>query len=72
MMMMMVVEKRGGEEMMLMEKLEIWLEDVNGINYFRDKDGNVYSVNDILSKRDNPAIVGNLMDDGVFVRRETM
>jgi len=53
-----------------LEKFDIWLEDVNGINYYRDNDGNVYKVKDILAKVDNPTIVGKLCNNCFVKGRE--
>ena len=38
-------------------KLEIWVEDINGINQWIDTKGNVYSTTDINSSVKNPRII---------------
>jgi len=40
------------------QKKEVWSEDVNGIFYYIDKNKNVYQVEDILSQKTNPKIIG--------------
>ena len=40
------------------QKTEVWIEDVNGIFYYIDKNKNVYQVEDILSQKTNPKIIG--------------
>jgi len=40
------------------QKREVWSEDVNGILYYIDKNKNVYQVEDILSQKINPKIIG--------------
>ena len=39
-------------------KIEIWLEDLDGINYYVDGKGNVYRPEDVIQSRPNPRVVG--------------
>lgn len=40
------------------DKVEIWMQDFGGINYFVDKGQNVYSPEDIVANKTNPTIIG--------------
>ncbi len=39
------------------QKIEVWAQDIMGIIYYIDKDGNVYQVEDIVSNKQNPKII---------------
>ena len=41
-------------------KVEIWLEDLLGINYYVDGRGNVYQPEDVIRSRPNPRVVGKI------------
>ena len=48
------------------KKVEIWIQEVNGINWYIDEDLNVYDVNDIKNGVDNPKIIHKLkMNDNM-------
>jgi len=38
-------------------KVEVWAQDILGIIYYIDKNGNVYQVEDIVSNKPNPKII---------------
>lgn len=38
-------------------KLDVWLEDINGVHQYTDKEGNIYSSEDILQKVTFPRII---------------
>lgn len=40
------------------EQIEVYVEDINGIVYYLDKNGNVYNTEDVLENRKNPCIIG--------------
>lgn len=40
------------------EKIELWLQEINGISRYIDKNFNVYCMEDILNSCDNPRIIG--------------
>lgn len=46
------------------KKVEIWVQEINGINYYIDNMSNVYLSEDIISNKVNPRIVGNWVKDG--------
>ena len=39
-------------------KVQLWMEDINGISRYIDKDFNVYSSKDIVNSCDNPEVIG--------------
>lgn len=39
------------------KKIEIWVEEIMGINYYIDDENNVYNHEDILSNKSSPAII---------------
>lgn len=39
------------------QKIEVFVQEIKGINYYIDKVGNVYSTEDIISNSKNPSIV---------------
>lgn len=40
------------------EKVEIWMQDIQGISYYIDQKNNVYSPEDIVSNKSNPRVIG--------------
>jgi len=40
------------------KKVEIWVEEIMGINYYIDDDNNVYNHEDILANKTSPSIIG--------------
>ena len=38
-------------------KIEVWVKDIKGINYYIDDNNNVYNPEDILSNKQNPSII---------------
>lgn len=49
-------------------KIEVRVQDINGIMYFIDKNDNVYQTEDVLMEKRNPKIIGQCItnDDGEF------
>lgn len=41
------------------QKIQLWLEEINGISRYIDKDFNVYSSEDIVQQKQNPRIIGS-------------
>ena len=39
------------------KKIEIWVQEIKGINYHIDNSNNVYKAEDILSNKKQPAII---------------
>lgn len=52
--------------------LEVFAEDVNGIIYYVDKYSNAYNMEDILSQRENPRIIGNYNKSNGFIPSESL
>jgi len=42
-----------------MSAIDVWVEEVNGIAYYLDKNGNVYDTEGVLENRLNPSIIGH-------------
>ena len=51
-----------------MNKIEVRVQDINGIMYFIDTNDNVYQTEDVLMEKKNPKIIGRCVknDDGEF------
>ena len=50
------------------QKIEVWAQDIQGIIYYIDKNGNVYQTEDILSNRVNPKIIAKYVKNGEQVQ----
>tara|TARA_Y100000768_G_C23967611_1_gene678709 strand:+ start:370 stop:882 length:513 start_codon:yes stop_codon:yes gene_type:complete len=52
-----------------LKRVEIWLQEINGIIYYIDGNGNIYNTEDILQNKINPKVVDNykINDDGNYV-----
>ena len=49
----------------LIKQKNIWVEDIKGINYFIDDDGNVYNHEDVLSNKLNPIVIAKYTKNSV-------
>lgn len=47
-----------------MQKIEVWVQDIMGINYYIDKTGNVYQAEDIVLNKMNPKIIAKYLKTG--------
>ena len=47
----------------LVKKIDIWVQDIKGINYFIDAENNVYNHEDVLSNKKNPQIITQYTKD---------
>ena len=49
-------------------KIEVWVQDIQGINYYIDSDNNVYMPDDILSNSTTPRKIGKwtISEDGEY------
>lgn len=45
------------------QKIEVWVQDIKGIHYYIDKNGNVYQPEDILGNKPNPKIIAKYVND---------
>lgn len=46
------------------QKIEVWVEDIQGIMYYIDKNGNVYQAEDIVMNKLNPKIIAKYIRIG--------
>lgn len=46
------------------QKVEVWVQDIQGIGYYIDNTGNVYMPEDILSNKVNPKIIAKYVKNG--------
>lgn len=53
-----VVDEDGQEAQPSIEKIEIWMQDIQGICCYIDKDRRVYSPEDIVGNKSYPAVIG--------------
>lgn len=53
-----VIDQDNSTKQPCMEKVEIWMQDIQGISYYIDKMNNVYSPEDIVSNKTNPRVIG--------------
>ena len=58
----MIHEEHSNE--IIIQKVEVFAEDVNGIVYYLDKFNNVYKTEDILENKQNPNIIAQYLKDG--------
>ncbi len=51
------------------KKIEVWLQDINGILYYIDNNNNIYKTEDILSNVINPVIISKykINEDGNYI-----
>ena len=41
-----------------LEKIQLWIQEINGISRYIDKNNNIYCMEDILNSKENPRIIG--------------
>lgn len=46
------------------QKIEVWVQDIQGIVYYVDKFNNVYQAEDIMSNKTNPKIIAKYLKKG--------
>ena len=47
-----------------LKKLEVWTQDISGIMYYIDANGNIYKTEDVLKNKSNPAIYAKWKKEG--------
>ena len=52
-----VIADETNEPQITTQKIEVWAQDILGIVYYIDKNGNVYQAEDIISSKINPKII---------------
>ncbi len=58
-----VIEKEKGEKELL-KKVEVWAQDIRGIMYYIDKEGNVYQTEDVHANKMNPKKIASYVKVG--------
>ena len=50
-------------------KIDVWIQEINGINYYIDGDGNIYDPQDVYQNKANPRRIHKYMtdDEGKFI-----
>ena len=46
------------------QKIEVWVQDIQGIVYYIDKNNNVYQTEDIYTNKSNPKVIAKYLKDG--------
>ena len=59
-----VLEESKTENGQNVQKIEVWAQDIQGIVYYIDKNGNVYQTEDILGNKTNPKIIAKYVQTG--------
>ena len=55
------------KEEQILKKIEIWIQEINGISYYIDKNNNIYKTEDIMSNSESPLIIAKYeIDNGVY------
>lgn len=62
------VSDSGQCETAKVKKIEVWVEEIQGINYYIDSDNNVYRAEDIVENKPAPAVIAKwkLGDKGAY------
>uniref|UniRef100_A0A6C0HGZ9 Uncharacterized protein n=1 Tax=viral metagenome TaxID=1070528 RepID=A0A6C0HGZ9_9ZZZZ len=62
------INTKSDEKGKTMTKIEIWVQEIKGINYYIDSTNNVYKPEDIISNKQNPSIIAkwSLSETGVY------
>ena len=56
-----------GTEPKSLTKVEVWVQDIKGINYYIDSENNVYRPEDIVTNKQTPAIIAKwTLTNGVY------
>lgn len=51
----------------ILKKVEIWIQEINGIVYYIDGKNNIYKTEDILCNSQNPSIIAKYVkEDGIY------
>jgi hypothetical protein len=48
----------------MIQKIEVWAQDIQGIIYYIDKSLNVYQAEDIITNKINPKIIAKYVKNG--------
>ena len=48
-------------------KIEVWVQEIMGINYYIDSNNNVYKAEDIIANKNNPTVLAKwILENGVY------
>jgi len=59
-----IVEDETDENKLNTQKVEVWAQDIQGIVYYIDKNGNVYQAEDVVSNKPNPQVIAKYVRTG--------
>jgi hypothetical protein len=58
-----IVEENVNDETLNAKKVEVWVQEIKGINYYIDNENNVYYPEDIISNKNFPRKIGKWIYD---------
>lgn len=58
------ISENSGEAKNNTQKVEVWVQDIQGIVYYIDKHNNVYETSDIIKNKVNPKIIAKYIKNG--------
>lgn len=63
-----IIDIELNKDQKIVSKVEVWVKDIKGINYYIDNNNNVYSHSDVISNKTNPAIIAKWVknDENVY------
>ena len=59
-----IFEMNSNENKIQMQKVEVWAQDIQGIIYYIDKNGNVYEAEDVVMNKVDPKIIAKYTRKG--------
>ena len=59
-----IVEDETDENKLNTQKVEVWAQDIQGIVYYIDKNGNVYQAEDVVSNKPNQQVIAKYLRTG--------
>ena len=59
-----IVEDDTNENINTTQKVEVWAQDIQGIIYYIDKNGQVYQAEDVVSNKPNPQVIAKYVRNG--------
>lgn len=61
------VSEGGAAETSNVNKIEVWVEEIKGINYYIDSNNNVYRAEDIVENKPAPSVIAKWeLDNGIY------
>lgn len=59
-----IIDTNNDEVKQNLQKVEVWAQDIQGIMYYVDKNGNVYKAEEIILNKVNPKIIAKYVKNG--------